>query len=194
MSLTVEKCLQGWTNSLRQMNAKADIIFFGDSLTYYGDFSSSFPGKVVCNLGLRGDTIQGMIERIEQVKLLEPRVVYLMAGINDVATCTSRQFEEKYDLLTRKILEFSKKDGLVIQSILPVNDTDYHISCNNEQINDCNRIIAQIANHYHLQHIDLYPIYLIDGVLPKDCTIDGIHLRKSEYNKWYNELLKNRNI
>ena len=62
MGLTVEKCLQAWTNSLRQMNVKADIVFFGDSLTYYGDFASIFPAKVVCNLGLRGDTIQGMID------------------------------------------------------------------------------------------------------------------------------------
>jgi len=194
MSLTVEKCLQAWENSFRQMNAKADIVFFGDSLTYYGDFSSVFPDKVVCNLGLRGDTIQGMIERVELVNLLEPKVVYLMAGINDVATCTSRQFEESYDLMICKILEFIEKDGLVIQSILPVNDVDYNISCNNEQIKDCNRIIVKLANRYHLQYIDLYPIYLIDGVLPKDYTIDGIHPRKSEYSKWYNELLKNRNI
>jgi len=46
MSVTVEKCLQAWTNSLRQMNAKADIVFFGDSLTYYGNFASVFPNKV----------------------------------------------------------------------------------------------------------------------------------------------------
>lgn len=48
MSLTVEKCLQAWTNSLKQMNARADIFSLGDSLTYYGDFSSIFPGKVIC--------------------------------------------------------------------------------------------------------------------------------------------------
>jgi len=34
MSEAVEKCLQAWTNSLKQMNTKADIVFFGDSLIY----------------------------------------------------------------------------------------------------------------------------------------------------------------
>ena len=77
MSLTVEKCLQAWTNSLKQMNSKADIVFFGDSLTYYGDFSSVYPDKVVCNLGLRGDTIRGMISRIEQVRVLLQRKYFL---------------------------------------------------------------------------------------------------------------------
>lgn len=42
MALTIEKCLQAWTNSLRQMNANSDIAFFGDSLTYYGDFAYSY--------------------------------------------------------------------------------------------------------------------------------------------------------
>ena len=73
MSLSVEKCLQAWTNSLRQLNEKANIVFFGVSLMYYGDFASVFPGRVVCNLGLRGDTILGMINRVEQVKLLMPK-------------------------------------------------------------------------------------------------------------------------
>lgn len=94
MGLTFEKCLQAWTNSLRYMNAKADIVFFGDSLTYYGDFSSVFSDKVVCNLGLRGDTIQGMIDRVEQVALLEPKVVFLMGGINDVGLLSSNDFEK----------------------------------------------------------------------------------------------------
>ena len=57
MSVTIEKCLQAWTNSFRQLSAKADIVFFGDSLIYHGDFASVFPDKVVCNLGLRGDTL-----------------------------------------------------------------------------------------------------------------------------------------
>lgn len=37
MSLNVEKCFQGWTNSFRQMNAKVIIVFFGASLTYYSE-------------------------------------------------------------------------------------------------------------------------------------------------------------
>ena len=49
MGVTVEKCLQAWTNSLRQMNAKAEIVFFGDSLTYYGDFSGHLQNPVLKN-------------------------------------------------------------------------------------------------------------------------------------------------
>lgn len=192
MSLTVEKCLQAWNNSLRQMNAKADIVFFGDSLTYYGDFASVFPDKVVCNLGLRGDTIQGMIERVEQVLLLQPKQVFLMAGINDVATCSPNLFEEKYSTLIQKLQEIIQGAEITIQSILPVNEIDYSISCTNLQIIKCNTIIERIAEGKKLHYFDLYSLYTTnDNVLPKNKTIDGIHLFPDAYMLWYDILKTN---
>ena len=185
MSLTAEKCLQAWTNSLRQMNAKADYVFFGDSLTYYGDFASVFPEKVVCNLGLRGDTILGMIDRIEQVKILEPSKVYLMVGINDLTSYTPMQFEELYSTLIRKILLFLPKRELIIQNILPVNDKLFNISCNNDQIAKCNDVINNLAIRFDLQLIDLFSEYKQNGVLPHELSIDGIHLSANGYNQWY---------
>lgn len=193
MSLTVEKCLQAWTNSLRQMNAKADIVFFGDSLTYYGDFASAFPDKVVCNLGLRGDTIQGMIDRVEQVMILQPKQVFLMAGINDVAACTQIRFEERYYFLIKKLFESAHDSELIIQSILPVNEIDYCISCTNGQIIKRNKIIKRIAESIKLQFIDLYSLYTNNNVLPKDKTPDGIHLYPDAYIGWYDVLKANCN-
>lgn len=186
MSLTVDKCLQAWTNSLRQMNAKADIVFFGDSLTYYGDFSKVFPEKVVCNLGLRGDTIQGMIGRVEQVKLLKPSIIFLMAGINDVAI---RSIEEFGDLFYQLVM---KLDGasLVVQSILPVNTHRFTISCNNDQIIKCNSKIKIIAEEKGCHYLDLYNLYEQKGQLPAEMTKDGIHLTDAAYNNWYLELKK----
>ena len=184
MGLTVEKCLQAWTNSLRQMNAKADIVFFGDSLTYYGDFASVFPEKVVCNLGLRGDTIQGLIDRVEQVKILKPKVVYLMAGINDVARLTEVEFRSQY----RQLVQDLGRTPLVIQSILPVNTEDFTISCNNIQIKACNREIERITKECGFDYIDLYSLYVEDGLLPSMMTKDGIHLTKFAYCRWYDVL------
>ena len=189
MSLTVEKCLQAWTNSLKQMNAKADIVFFGDSLTYNGDFASVYPNKVVCNLGLRGDTIKGLIDRLQQVIMLNPKYVFLMAGINDITNNDPEQFETQYEILIKHLKCIENDITLVVQSILPVNSVDFHVSCNNEQIRIYNEIIANLANRYHILFIDLFSRYCIDGVLPKIWTVDGIHLKTSEYSRWYNEIL-----
>lgn len=189
MSLTVDKCLQAWTNSLRQMNAKADIVFFGDSLIYYGSFANLFPDKVVCNLGLRGDTIHGMIERVEQVKLLAPTQVYLMAGINDVAYNDMCEFMKQFNQLVFSIINYSPGAELILQSLLPVNDVDFMVSCNNRQIIACNEVIRKISYKFHLSYLDLFSLYEENGVLSKDRTTDGIHLTSKAYTQWYDYVL-----
>lgn len=188
MSLTVEKCLQAWTNSFRQMKVKADIVFFGDSLTYYGDFSSVFPGRIVCNLGLRGDTLLGMIDRVEQLGLLEPRIVFLMAGINDVSL-PLEEFKRQYSILADAIINVKSAPTLFIHSILPVNSADFSISCNNEQIRRCNCCIKEIADNEYGNFLDLFADYYdgYTGQLSKGLTRDGIHLIDSAYDKWYNK-------
>lgn len=189
MSLTVEKCIQAWTNSLKQMKARADIVFFGDSHIYYGNFSHLFPGKIVCNLGLRGDTVQEMIKRVEQVSLLEPKVVFLMAGINDVASSSIDVFENNYELLITHLLKQVPGAKIIIQSILPVNE-QFNISCCNNQIECYNKIIEQLACDRHLQFINLYLAYADNSLLPEDNTTDGIHLKEKAYGRWYEELKK----
>lgn len=188
MSLTVEKCLQGWTNSLRQMNARADIVFFGDSLIYYGDFASSLPDKVVCNLGLRGDTLQSMANRVEQVKLLKPNSVYLMAGINDVASNSAVEFYEQYESLIKRLKEQIPAMELIVFNMLPVNDVVFSISCNNEQIVRGNQIIASLCSKHGLHCVDLFAVYEQSGKLPEEMTIDGIHINTEAYQLWYDKL------
>lgn len=190
MSLTVEKCLQAWTNSLRQMNAKADIVFFGDSLTYYGDFSSVFPDKVVCNLGLRGDTIQGLVDRVEQVVLLAPHCVYLMVGINDVAKTPISLFREKYRTLLKHIIESNPQAMIIVQGIIPVNNIDYQISCDNDQITEFNDIISDLAACFGVSYFNMFQVFIKKGVLPKPLTRDGIHLNPLGYELWYQLLRK----
>lgn len=190
MGLTVDKCLQAWTNSLRQMNARVDVVFFGDSLTYYGDFASVFPNKAVCNLGLRGDTIQGMINRIEQLRVLAPSSVFLMAGINDVANITMTEFKSLYEELLFRICSVIPKADVIVHSLLPVNNEDFTISCNNKQIGKCNEIISKLAECFNTKYLDLFSLYAENGLLPSIITADGIHLKKAGYNKWYDLISK----
>lgn len=189
MSLSIEKCLQAWTNSLRQMKVQADVVFFGDSLTYYGDFARAFPNKVVCNLGLRGDTIQGMIDRVAQVGILKPKEVYLMSGINDIACCAIDEFEQKYLNLVNVLKGQVNGMKLIVQSIIPVNDIYYSVSCNNVQIVACNEVIKKIAARSKLMYCDLFSIYAKDGCLDKSDTIDGVHLKQEAYHRWIEVLM-----
>lgn len=185
MGITVDKCLQAWTNSIRQLKARADIVFFGDSLTYYGDFSSVFPNKVVCNLGLRGDTILGLTKRVSQVQLLKPKYVLLQGGINDIVINSKDTFFSEYESLVQELLAVLPSSELILQNLLPVNNLDFSISCNNSEIILFNESISNIALQYHLRYIDLFHEYEKDGMLPREITSDGIHLLAYAYSKWY---------
>lgn len=189
MSLTVEKCLQAWTNSLKQMNVKVDIVFLGDSLIFYGNFSQLFPGKKVCNLGLRGDTLEGIKNRIEQVRLLEPQQVFLMGGINDLANTTEELFQNRYESLIRMLLQSVPSTNLVIQSLLPVNTLCFGpISCDNSMIVKANIIIEELARINGCEFINLYRIYERNGQLPDIDTFDGIHLKPGSMSRWYHAI------
>lgn len=189
MGLTIERCLQAWTNTLKQINAKADIVFYGDSLIYYGDFASLFPNKVVCNLGLRGDTIQGLINRVEQVVILKPQVLFIMAGINDIASLTTEEFREVYTRLINEIKLIIPETKILIISILPVNNSRFIISCTNEQVIECNKVVSRIAFENKIPFLDLHSLYVENGELPCELTKDGIHLKTNGYKRWYESLI-----
>ena len=171
------------------MNVKADIVFFGDSLIYYGDFASLFPNKVVCNLGLRGDTVQGMINRVEQVLILKPQVIFIMAGINDIVNLTIEKFEEVYTRLINDIKFNIPAAKIIILSILPVNNSCFIISCKNEQVIECNKVVSRIAFENKIPFMDLFSLYVENGEMPRKLTKDGIHLTAEGYKRWYQSLI-----
>lgn len=190
MNLNTEKCIEGWTNSLCQLRIKADIAFFGDSLTFWGDYASVFPDKVVCNLGLRGDTLEGMVKRVEQVACVNPECVFIMGGINDVSVISPDEFGNLYSTLVDKVFELHSKPRVFLQSILPVNEHCFGaISCNNSQIRVANRIIKNIANNKHISFLDLFSLYELNGELKPEFSKDGIHLKQHAYKIWY-DLIK----
>ena len=58
--------LLAWENCLEKLDYDADVVFFGDSITYQSDFQH--PGLKIVNLGYSGDTLSG-IARAKGVSL-----------------------------------------------------------------------------------------------------------------------------
>lgn len=135
-----------------------------------------------------------MIDRVEQVKILSPKAVFLMAGINNVSLFGGDAFGDIYDSLLTKMRIELHDTTVFIQTLLPVNDRDFSISCNNEQIVSCNASIKRVANKNNMASIDLFSLFEQDGYLPKAKTFDGIHLYEKSYLPWYNRLKKYNNF
>ena len=99
----IDWSLQAWTNCIEQLDIDVDVAFFGDSITYGGNWALYFPEKTVINLGYPGDNLLGMQERIVQLEFVKPEKIFIMAGINGLNHYGIEKTLEQYSDLINSI-------------------------------------------------------------------------------------------
>ena len=184
-------CIQGWTNTLEKLHLDVDVVFFGNSITKGSSFEKYFPNVSICNLGRPGDTTDGMLLRVNQIKTVHPEKVFVMAGINGLHVQTEEVFAEKYTTMVDSIKQAVPDATIYLQSILPVNPSKKgQKSSLSEKIVNCNEIIRRIAGQKDCVYVDLYRLYAVDGIMPAELTRDGVHLFPESYDRWAEEIRK----
>lgn len=182
-------CIQGWTNTLEKMNVDFDVVFFGNSITRSSSFHEYFTNTSICNLGFPGDNLDGMMLRVPQIKAVNPKKIFIMAGINGLNLQTIEVFEEKYERLVKAIKDSNPYSTLHLQSILPVNNSiASKYVCSNDKIVNANEVIKKIAHNNNCIYIDVYQLYVKDGEMNASLSRDGIHLLPKSYDAWANLL------
>ncbi len=176
-------CIESWNNCISKLDMEVDVVFFGDSETAGGNFQKAFPEVKSINLGYIGEDVKGMLRRVDAIKAVKPRKVFLMAGINGLQQQTMEEFAYWYVALVDAIRREVPEAELYIESILPV--TSYSDYCDNEKIVEANVIVQKIAEERGLTYVDLHSQYAIDGALPDYMSEDGLHLTEDAYSLWY---------
>lgn len=169
----------------------ADIVFLGNSITDGGEFQELFGIENVLNRGIRSDHIDGVRKRLDQVTSGHPAKIFLLIGINDVASArnTAATIAAKYDRLVKEIREKSPESELYIQSIMPINNDfkRYKSLIGRENIvKEVNSKLIEIAKENGATYLDLWPA-LADpttGKLRRNFTNDGLHLTGAGYRAW----------
>ena len=179
-------CVDSWNNCISKLDMVVDVVFFGDSHTAGGDWQHAFPTVKSINLGYIGEDVKGMLRRVDVIKSVKPKKVFLMAGINGLQQQSLDDFEFWYVALVDSIRISVPDAELYIESILPV--TSYSDYCDNVKIHDANAIVRKIAEERGLTYVDLYSRYAVDGALPNEMSYDGLHLTNNAYSAWYNEI------
>ncbi len=104
------------------------VVFMGDSITQawkIEGLQGSFPGKPYINRGISGQTSPQMVLRFRQdVIELKPRVVVILAGINDIAGNTGPETLEQIEdnLASMADLATANQIRVVLCSVLPAFD------------------------------------------------------------------------
>ena len=109
---------------------KADenrVVFLGDEITEFWaqDQSKFFPGKPYLNRGIKGQTTPQMLVRFRQdVIMLKPKVVVILAGSNDLASVTGPITQAMFAENVMSIVELAKANNIkvVLASMTPICD------------------------------------------------------------------------
>ncbi len=163
------------------------LVFIGDSLTQWCDWEQRFPEYQVTNLGISGETVEGLLARRDRVRsqINLPDFLFLMAGINNIAS-------EQYDIISpyreivRNLTTWYKQATVVVQSILPIDVT----WIDNAVIQGTNRQLEEIAREYSAHYLDVYMLFVDSRGKPKSGYLsdDGVHLAKKGYDAWTKEV------
>lgn len=170
------------TSLFEELREHREIVMLGDSLTARGEWGEFFPGASIANRGIGGDTTAGMLSRLDPIIAMKPKVVFILAGINDLGT--HRDVPEILNTY-QKIIEALTDSGtnVFVQSTLYVSRPS-RLS-NNADITHINaEMKAYCLAGNKCQFIDLNTSLSPKGRLDRDYTGDGIHLNGKGYLAW----------
>ena len=164
-------------------------VMIGDSLTARGDFSKYFESGEMKNLGINGDTIVGVTERLVQAEEAAPDLLFILCGINSLSDRTKESCLEEYEALLTCAAAMEGDPRIVIESVLPISrGWQEWKSCSDETVRAFNDGIRALAEAHGFEYLDLYGKYELSGAMDPDLTTDGLHLNESGYDIWAEEL------
>ena len=184
-------------NRFREENAKVTapapgeerVVFFGDSITEgWGRVKDSrfFPGKPYLNRGISGQTTPQMLVRFRQdVIALRPRVVVILAGINDIAGNTGPMSLSQTEDNIHSMVELAKANGIavVLSSVLPAYDFPWRRGLEPAgKVVELNARLKEYAARNGLTYLDYFTPMADDKQgLKAELTYDGVHPNAAGY-------------
>ena len=160
------------------------IVMFGDSITYGGEWELLLRRSNIITDGVIGDTTSGFLKRIPNVYFFNPRICFIMGGINDIAKGV--RVETIYENIRRMSFDLMERNTIpVIQSTLLTRKSKY-----NRKVHRLNAMLREFAEANDLDFIDLNPHLTTGEMLRRKFTFDGIHLHRAAYRIWAGEIEK----
>jgi acyl-CoA thioesterase I len=187
-----------WPNFARYREANARlgapapgenrVVFMGNSITdaWARRFAQDFPGKPYIGRGISGQTTPQMLVRFRQdVVELKPKVVVILAGINDIAGNTGPSTQEMIANNIMGMTEIAKANGIrvVLSSVLPAYDFPWRRGMEPApKVVALNAWIKAYAQGAGVVYLDYYS-KMADarGGLSPEMASDGVHPTAAGY-------------
>ena len=191
-------CLSAVTNgpsihaaaSITSSYESGRIVFIGNSIVERWTKSRPqfFVESGIIGRGISGQVSAQMLARFQQdVVSLQPSIVIIMAGTNDIAQ-NNGEIELSYVVENVKSMcEIAKYNGIypIICSVLPAHSFYWRPNTKpEEEIVALNRMLQLYASENNIKYIDFYSL-LDDGMggMPFIYAEDGVHPSTVAYSK-----------
>ncbi len=167
-----------------------DIVMLGNSITEGGNWNTIFASEHIRNRGISGDNAVGVFNRLESILEGQPKKLFLLIGINDLASGVQKDtIIYNIEKIIQKSIQLSPSTKIYLQSILPVDESFNRYKGLNGKTNDIiyiNKKLKKMARKYHIPSIDLHKHFTEKDkvTLRKELTYDGLHLNQEGYAVW----------
>jgi lysophospholipase L1-like esterase len=172
------------------------VVFVGDSITDSWDdprYGGFFPGQPYVNRGISGQTTPQMLIRFRpDVIALNPKVIVVLAGTNDLAGNTGPTTLAAIEDNLKSMVELARFNRIqvVLASVLPISD--YEVRDAKPIVQSVRRPPAQIralndwlkayAAEQKLIYLDYFSAMVDDrGFLKEELSDDGLHPNEKGY-------------
>jgi len=163
----------------------ADIVFVGDSHTEFGMWDEYFPASTIANRGVHSNTTDDVLARMDSILSLNPKVAYVMLGINDILEGRSIEtIIENYQAIVSAL----KSDDIevIIQSTVQCH-SHYCAQSKIAEVNALNERLEKWAKDEAIDFLYLDGLSAQTG-LANEMTYDGIHLTAAGYKVWLSQI------
>jgi len=207
LSSTSKINAQDWPNLEKYKNANAElpapsegenrVVFMGNSITemWIDTHPEFFAVNPYVNRGIGGQTTPQMLLRFRQDVIdLNPKVVVILAGTNDIAGNTGPMTLEQIHDNILSMVELAKANGIkpIVCSVLPAYDYPWRPGLNpNIKIPKLNKMLKEMTASEGVIYLDYFAEMADDrNGLPSDLTTDEVHVTKAGY-KIMEQMVKN---
>ena len=164
------------------------VVFYGNSITdvWAGYFDSMFPGKPYVGRGISGQTTPQMLVRFRQdVIALNPAVVVILAGTNDIAGNTGPSTLAMIEDNLISMVELAEANGIsvVLSSVLPVYDYRWRPGLEPAgKILELNAWLKEYASDRDMVYLDYHTVMADERQgLKSALSEDGVHPNEAGY-------------
>jgi lysophospholipase L1-like esterase len=162
-----------------------DILFLGHSLVEFFDWQKRFPDHKVLNLGIGGETVEGLLARVKRIskaRVSATYMIFIMSGINNLAM-DDFNFLKPYREVLEVLTSSYPEARIFVNSLLPVK-VDF---IKDESIRNANNALRELTIDFRkAEYLDIYRLFInengkaISGYL----LDDGVHLSSKGYEVW----------